>query len=329
MKRHSVAFILTLACGVFLAVMAVDGRPSANVPRIGYLSSNVAPTAPILAAFRKGLDELGWIEGQTVVVEWRSAAGQDDLLRGLAAELVQRKVDVIVASGQRAIWAAKQETTTIPIVMVDGGTDPVEAGLVASFARPGGNVTGLATAPPEVFSEKQLELLKEAVPAISRVAVLWEPTTSDPDVVKAMQGTAEALAVQLQLLAVRSSDEFEEVFAAATRGGAEALLIVESALFSLHRERLAALALKHRLPMMALFSAFAEGGGLITYGPSLAGQVQRAAAYVDKILKGAKPSDLPVEQPVWFELVINLKTADALGLTIPPAVLFRADEVIR
>jgi putative ABC transport system substrate-binding protein len=236
---------------------------------------------------------------------------------------------VLVVAGIPATRAAKEATTTIPIVMVGGGADPVAMGLVASFARPGGNLTGLAIAPAEVLSEKQLELLKEAVPGVSRVAVLWDPAATTQDLLRAMEGAARSLAVQLQFLQVRGADDIEGVFDAAMRERAAALLIVESPLLTLHRVRIAELALKSRLPAMALFSEFAEAGCLMTYGPNLSGQVRRAAAYVDRILKGAKPADLPVEQPMWFELSINLKTAKTLGLTLPPSLLFQADKVIR
>jgi putative ABC transport system substrate-binding protein len=212
---------------------------------------------------------------------------------------------------------------------VGGDPDPVAAGLVPSLARPGGNLTGLATAPPELLRGKQLELLKEAVPGISRAAVLWDPAASALDLVKAIEDAARVLAVELQLLEVRAPDDFEEAFAIARRQRNEALLIVESPLLTVHRARVAALALESRLPAMALFSEFAEAGCLITYGPNLADQARRASVYVDKILKGTKPGDLPVEQPMRFELVINLKTAKTLGLTVPAAVLFQTDRVIQ
>jgi putative tryptophan/tyrosine transport system substrate-binding protein len=329
MRHCLIRPILTGALSLSIAAFLGNAQSLKALARIGYLSANVAPAAPILEAFRQGLGELGWIEGQNIALEWRSTAGQDELLPELLHELLQRKVDIIVAGGPQATRAAKHMTSTIPIVMVGGDPDPVAAGLVASLARPGGNLTGLATAPPELLRGKQFELLKEAVPGISRAALLWDPAATALDLVQAIDGAARVLAVELHLLKVRSPDDLEEAFATAKRQRSEALLIVESPLLTLHRARVAALALENRLPAMALFSEFAEAGCLITYGPNFTEQARRAAVYVDKILKGAKPSDLPVELPMRFELVINLKTAKALGLTMPASVLFQADRVIR
>jgi putative tryptophan/tyrosine transport system substrate-binding protein len=329
MRHCLIRPILTGALSLSIAAFLGNAQSLKALARIGYLSANVAPAAPILEAFRQGLGELGWIEGQNIALEWRSTAGQDELLPELLHALLQRKVDIIVAGGPQATRAAKHMTSTIPIVMVGGDPDPVAAGLVASLARPGGNLTGLATAPPELLRGKQLELLKEAVPGISRAALLWDPAATALDLVQAIDGAARVLAVELHLLKVRSPDDVEEAFATAKRQRSEALLIVESPLLTLHRARVAALALENRLPAMALFSEFAEAGCLITYGPNFTEQARRAAVYVDKILKGAKPSDLPVELPMRFELVINLKTAKALGLTMPASVLFQADRVIQ
>jgi putative tryptophan/tyrosine transport system substrate-binding protein len=329
MPHRLLGLMLTGALGLSIATFAGDAQTSPPLPRIGYVSANVAPAAPSFEAFRQGLQELGWIEGQSIALEWRSAAGQDDRLPDFLAELLQLKVDIIVAGGPQATRAAKQATSTTPVVMVGGDPDPVTAGLVASMARPGGNLTGLATAPPELLRGKQLELLKEAVPGISRVAVLWDPSANTADLWGAIQAAAQSLAVQVQRLDAAEVDGLESAFKATQGMGMEALLIMESPLFTLHRARIAELAIEHRLPCMGLFKRFAEAGCLMTYGPSESGLVRRAAVYVDKILKGAKPSELPVEQPTWFELVVNLKTAQVLGLTIPPTLLFQANEVIR
>jgi putative tryptophan/tyrosine transport system substrate-binding protein len=329
MRHRLVGPMLVAALGISLAAFSGNAQSPKARARIGYLVANVAPAAPSLEAFRQGLQEFGWVEGQNIALEWRSTAGQDELLPELLDELLQRKVDILVTGGPQATRAAKHVTSTLPIIMVGGDPDPVAAGLVTSLARPGGNLTGLATAPPELLRGKQLELLKEAVPAISRAALLWDPAATAVDLVQAIDGASRLLAVALHLLEVRSPDDFEEAFASARRQRSEALLIVESPLLTLHRVRVAALALENHLPAMALFSEFAEAGCLLTYGPNFTEQARRAAVYVDKILKGAKPGDLPVELPMRFELVINLKTARALGLTMPASVLFQADRVIQ
>jgi putative tryptophan/tyrosine transport system substrate-binding protein len=329
MRHRLLGLMLTGALGLSIATFVGDAQTSPPLPRIGYLSVNVAPAAPSFEAFRQGLQELGWIDGENIALEWRSTAGQDDRLPGFLAELLQLKVDIIVAGGPQATRAAKQATSTTPIIMVGGDPDPVAAGLIANLARPGGNLTGVVTAPPELLRGKQLELLKEAVPGISRVAVLWDSSVNTADLWRAIQEAARSLAVQIRRLDMADVDGLEDAFRAPLGTGAEALLIMESPLFTLHRARIAELALDHRLPCMGLFKGFAEAGCLMTYGPSESGLVRRAAMYVDKILKGAKPSELPVEQPTWFELVVNLKTAQAIGLTIPPTLLFQANEVIR
>jgi len=329
MLRRCVEIMLLGALGISIATPSSNAQISKPLVRIGYVSANVAPAAPSFEAFRQGLKELGWIEGQNITLEWRSATGQDDLLPNLMSELLQYKVDVIVAAGPQATRAAKRATSTIPIVMIGGDPDPVAAGLVTNLARPGGNLTGVATAPPELLRGKQLELLKEAVPGILRVAVLWDINANTAELWIAMQEAARSLAVQIQRLDVADPDGLEGAFKASQGMGTEAVLIMESPLFTLHRSRIADLALAHRLPSMGLFKGLAEAGCLMTYGPSEAGLVRRAAAYVDKILKGAKPEDLPVELPTWFELAVNLKTAQALGLTIPPTLLFQADKVIQ
>jgi putative ABC transport system substrate-binding protein len=268
------------------------------------------------------------VEGQNIVIEYRWGEGKGERLPTLAAELVRLKVDLIVASGTQAIQVTKQATNTIPIVM-PASSDPVGTGLVTSLSRPGGNITGLSLLAPEL-SGKRLELLKEAVPGLSRVAILWQG--DHQGAILAMQETEAAgrvLGVQLQSLEVRGPNDFERAFEAATREGAEALIVLSSAFFIAERRRIAALVTKSQLPAMFPDRPDAEAGGLMCYGPSIPDLYRCAAAYVDRMLKGANPAELPVEQPTIFKLVINLKTAQALGLTIPPTLLFQADEVIR
>jgi putative ABC transport system substrate-binding protein len=324
-----VEILLLGVLGVSSTMLSSNPQAAQPLARIGYVAANVAPAAPSFEAFRQGLQELGWIAGQNITLEWRAATGQDDLLPTLMQDLIQSKIDIIVTGGPQATRAARQATSTISIVMIGGGPDPVAAGLIASLARPGGNLTGLATAPPELFRGKQLELLKEAVPWILHVAVLWDTSANTAEFWGAIQEAARSLTVEIHRLDVADIEGLEGALKAAQEMGAEALLIMESPLFTLHRARIAELALAHRLPSIALFKGLAEAGCLMSYGPSESGLVRRAAAYVDKILKGAKPGDLPVELPTWFELVVNLKTAHAMGLTIPPTLLFQANEVIQ
>jgi putative ABC transport system substrate-binding protein len=279
--------------------------------------------------FRQGLRELGYVEGKNIVIEWRSGEGSRDRQRALAAELTRLKVDVIVAAGGGDISAAKEATATIPIVMVLGG-DPVGSGFVASLARPGGNVTGLAILRPEL-SGKRLELLKEIVPKLSRVAVFANSTAQDyPQIQKELDLAAGALGVKLQYLDIRSPKDFETAFQAAVKERADAVLVrMSGPILSPHRTQVAALAVKSRLPVVYERAGEVEAGGLMSYGVSIPDLYRRAATYVDKILKGAKPVDLPVEQPTKFDFVINLKAAKQIGLTIPPNVLVRADRVIK
>jgi putative ABC transport system substrate-binding protein len=268
---------------------------------------------------------LGYVEGQNLIIESRWV--EPDRLSGAVAELVQLKVDVLLAGGESLVQLAKQATSTIPIVMI--ASDPAGARLVTSLARPGGNITGLTILSPEL-STKRLEFLKEALPNISRVAVLYHPDF--PSTALALQETqraARALGVRLQLVEVHDPPDFEGAFAAMTREHAEALILLPVPLFLTHRSRISELAATSRLPAIYFWRDFAEAGGLMSYGPSLPELFRRAATYIDKIFKGAKPGDLPIEQPAKFELVINLKTALALGLTLPPTVLFLADEVIQ
>ena len=282
-----------------------------------------------LDAFRQRLRELGWVEGQNIVIDYRYAEGRVDRLPDLAAELVRLKVDLIVASaGTQAATAAKNATETIPIVMIYV-RDPVGTGLIASLARPGGNVTGVSgSAGLELFA-KQLELLKETVPKIRRVAILSNPDNAYHQLaIREVNVAARSLGVQLQLLEARGPNEFDGAFAAMAKERVGALLVLSDAIFGSHRTRLADLAARSRLPAAFGVRDDVEAGGLMSYGPSFLDLFRRSAAYVDKILKGAKPADLPVEQPNKFELVINLKTAKTLGLTIPQSVLLRADQVI-
>jgi putative ABC transport system substrate-binding protein len=283
---------------------------------------------PVLAIVRRKLAELGYVEGQNIRFEYRGAYGQVDRLPSLAEELVHLNVDVIVAVATPEVQAAHQATRKIPIVMV-AVVDPVASGLVASLARPGGNITGLSLLSAEL-SGKRLELLKEVVPGVSRVAVLWNPTNpSNALQIGATKVAAQALGVQLQPLEVRGPQDLERAFQAATRGRAGALIALDDPVLVTHRTRIVTRAAKIRLPAMYGLTGYAKVGGLMTYGPNIPDLFRQAAVFVGKILKGAKPADLPVEQPTKFELVINLKTARALGLAIPESILLRADEVIR
>jgi putative tryptophan/tyrosine transport system substrate-binding protein len=327
MKKKQVLF--ALATFIVASFHLADAQQPGKIPRIGILPPGpISERVHLWDAFRQGLRELGYTEGQNIVIETRHAAMRPALLPDLAANLVLSKVDVIVAAGDPAIYAARYATTTIPIVMV-AGADPVGSGLVTSLARPGGNLTGLSALSPEL-SGKRLQLLTEALPGASRVAVLWNP--ADPAKaldVRETQAAGQALGVRLQLLEVREPEEFESAFAAMARDRAEALITLGDPLTVSHRMRIVDLAAKSRLPTMYDVREFVEAGGLMAYGPSLADLFRRAAAYVDKILKGGKPGTLPVEQPMKFELIINIKTAKALGLTIPQSVLFLADQVIQ
>jgi ABC-type uncharacterized transport system substrate-binding protein len=332
-----VGCIGTLTLGLLVALLAAEAQPGGKLPRIGVLAPGVpAPGVPPWpgepgrggSRFRQGLRDLGYIEGQTIVLEIRWAENQPERYPDLVAELVRLPVDIIVAGDAAAALAAKHATRTIPIVMAVSA-DPVRDGLVASLARPGGNITGLSIMVPEV-SGKRLELFREAVPGLSRVALLLDTgIPSQPAELHDHEAAARELGVQLLPLEVRGPAEFVAAFQAATQGHAQALIMAQSPLFSTYRARLAELALASRLPTMSGEVGYAQAGGLMNYGPHLPESWYRAATYVDKILKGAKPADLPVEQPMKFELVLNLKTAQALGLTIPPTLLFLADEVIR
>ena len=319
----------TVALGILAAPLATHAEQAAKVYRIGILPPGpISPRMHLWEAFRQGLRELGYVEGHNIALVIRSPEQGPEQLPDLAAELVRLKVDVIVTAGTVGAQAAQQATRTIPIVMALSA-DPVETGLVSSLARPGGNTTGLSLISREL-SGKRLELLRAVVPRVSRIAVLFDPT--DPGGAVQMRETeaaARALGVQLQRLDVRGPGDFEKAFQAATRGRAGALLVFDAALTFSYRTQIVALASKSRLPAMYGLTGLAEAGGLMSYGANIVDMYRRAAVYVDKILKGAKPADLPVEQPTRFELVINMKTAKTLGLTFPQSILIRADQVIQ
>jgi putative ABC transport system substrate-binding protein len=320
------------AATTLVTPLAVEAQPAGKVHRIGFLGSGSATGDPrAREAFRDGLRELGWIEGQNLLIEYRFADGKPERLPALAAELVALKVDIIVAPNTPAALAAKQATRTLPIVFIGAG-DPVTSGLVTTLARPGGNVTGLSVLSTELVG-KWLELLKQAVPGVSRVAALWQPGAMDERTDKDMQEGAEvaaqALGVRLQFVEARGPADFDRAFSDMTKARVGALTVRPAPMFISERRRLVDLAAQNRLPAVYAWREFVDAGGLMAYGPNLSDLYRRAATYADKILKGAKPGDLPVEQPTKFELVINLKTAKALGLTIPQSVLARADEVIQ
>jgi len=324
----AVGFVVMLTLSLLVAPLTVTAQPRSTVPRIGILTPAAGASTPLWEAFRQGLRDLGYVEGTNIALEYRFAAGQNERLPALAAELVHLRVDMIVTNSGAAAQAARDATETIPIVMATGG-DPVRLGVVVSLARPGGNITGLSLMVPELDG-KRLDLLKEALPHVSRVAVLWNASNpTSPDQLRQIEAAARVLGLQLHSLAIRHPDELDSVFAAMTREGAEALITLGDAVLWNHRTRVVALAAQHHLPAVFDAREFADVGGLMAYGPHVPDSYRRAAVYVDKILKGAQPADLPVERPVKFELVINLKTAKALGVTIPPALLFQADKVIQ
>jgi putative tryptophan/tyrosine transport system substrate-binding protein len=327
-RRDTVLALLALGAAPF----AAEAQQAAKVARIGYLGSNVAANPHLPEAFRQGLRDLGYVEGRNLVIEFRDAEGKPERYPALAAELVALKVDVIVTGGSTlAARVAKQATRTIPIVFTGVG-DPVESGLVTSLARPGGNVTGLSSLGPELVG-KRLELLKQAVPGVDRVAVLWLPGAlgerTDKDMLTGADVAARALGVRLQFVEARGPDEFARAFSDMSSARAGALTVLPGNRFLRAHRRLVDLAAENRLPAVYTSREFVDAGGLMSYGANQPDLFRRAATYVDKILKGAKPGDLPVEQPTKFELVINLKTAKALGLTIPQSVLVHADDLIQ
>jgi len=330
-KRKLSSFVL---CAMLFALcQSAQAQQPTKIPRIGNLGAGVGSGSsssgtPRSEAFRQGLRELGYVEGKDIVIEWRSSEGKLDRLPALAAELVRLKVEVIVTGGGSSTRAAKEATSTIPIVMQQDN-DPVGNGFVASLARPGGNITGLATLAAELTG-KRLELLKETIPKLSRVAVLGTSTISgSAQMLREVELPAGALGVKLQYLDVLDPKDIETSFRAASKGRADAVLTLTSIILLNHRTQVAELVVKSRLPAIYSQTEYTEAGGLMYYGANILDLYRRAATYVDKILKGAKPADLPVEQPIKFELVINLKAAKQIGLTIPPNVLARADKVIR
>ena len=318
-----------LACVLVVAGAVAQAQQLPKVPRIGFLSAvPLSNMSARVEALRQGLRELGYAEGQNIAIEYRFAEGKPDQVSQNAAELVRLKVDVMVTAGATDTRAAKNATSTIPIVMAQD-IDPIGSGFVASLARPGGNITGLSSLTPEITG-KQLELLKDIVPKLSRVAILGasnEP--GNAQTIKETDGAARALGLRIQYLEVRRSDDLEGAFKAATRERSQALVVLRNPVLGPHRTELVALVAKKRLPAMFPRRDYVESGGLISYGASDTDLFRRAATYVDKILKGTKPADLPVEQPKKFELIINLKAAKQIGLTIPPNVLVRADRVIK
>ena len=318
-----------IGAGALLAApLAAVAQQAGKVYRVGFLWDSPAMFPDAMQAFRGGLRDRGWVEGRNIVIEHRWTEGRYDRLQQLAEELVRLKVDVIIAPSSIYTGAAKRATSTIPIIFMSHA-DPIGSGHVSNLARPDGNITGLALMMTET-NAKLLELLKEAVPGLSHVAVLWDPATpSHGPGLKAVEAASRTLGLRLKAMPVRSTTEFEGVFAAMVRERVGGVLVLSTPLFIAEARQLAELAIKHKLPTMFGPRSHVESGGLLSFGPDRADLWRRGAVYVDRILKGAKPADLPVQQPTKFELVINLKTAKALGITIPQSVLLRADEVIQ
>ena len=324
-RRH---FLLASLAGALAAPLAAEAQQPKTVPRIGFVSVNVpAVMSARTEAFRRGLSELGYVEGKNIVIEWRYADGKLDRLPALATDLVRLKVDVVVSAGPSVTRSMKEATAAIPIVMAFDN-DPVGSRFVASLARPGGNITGLAAYAPEI-SGIQLDLLKEIFPKLSHVAVVGNSTQpGNAAALRELKVAAAALGIRLQYLDVLSPKGIENIFRDATKARADAVLLLDNPFFISYGAQIVDLAVKSQLPAIYEQSEYVAAGGLMSYSPNYLDLYRRAATYVDKILKGAKPGDLPVEQPTKFELVINLKTAKALGLTIPPSLLARADQVI-
>ena len=326
-RKNAKVFGFALSTILFALCVFAEAQQPKKIPRLGFLSPTSDDSR--VEAFRQGLRELGYVEGQNIAIEYRWADGKFDRLPDLALELVRLKVDVVVAVVTQASLAAKMATGTIPVVMI-GVSDPVGSGLVVSLARPGANITGTSSMTAEIIG-KQLELIKETLPKISRVAALWNPANPIFQAIQRRETevAARALGMQLQFVEARAPDEIDRAFARVAKERMRALLVLNDPVFTAQRKQIADLSAKHRFPTVSGTREYTEVGGLMAYGPSFPDMYRRAAYYVDRILKGTKPADLPVEQPMKFEFVINLKTAAALDLTIPPVLLFQATEVLR
>ena len=324
--RLTVTRLVTAVALLLLAAPLAEAQQTKKMPRIGVLGGQSPEISPPILALREGLRELGYVEGQNIAIEWRWAQGKFERFPDLAAELVKLRVDIIVAATTAGAQAAQRATRTIPIVM-GFVSDPVALGLVANLARPGGNITGLAVPTPEIAG-KRLQFLREVAPTVARIAVLSDPGDPLATDLRGAETAARTSGVQLRVWEARGSDELDRAFAAIAREGVAGILILPSTALYANRARIAQLAVKHRLPTSGWTRDLPKAGCLMSYGANQADVVRRAAYFVDKILKGAKPGDLPVEQPTKFELVINMKTAKALGLMIPPSLLGRADQVI-
>jgi putative ABC transport system substrate-binding protein len=325
MRVKALSALLAFVFTLFAAPLAIQAQPAGKVARLSVLLFGTPATDPNLAAFVAGLRDLGYVEGRNLALEYRSAEGRLERVRELAVQVVSLKPDVIVVLGGDMVPFVKDATSTIPVVMLHS-QDPVEAGVVTSFARPGANLTGVAFVSSETAG-KRLQFLKEAVPSLTRIAVLWNPDHLDSEY-RDIEAAARRLGVHIQSLEARRPEDFDGAFQSATQGRAEALMVVSSRFMNLSRSRILEFVSKQRIPLVTGWGPWVRAGGLLSYGPDLDALMKRAASHVDKILKGAKPADLPIEQPTKFELVINLKTAKALGLTIPPSILLRADQVI-
>ena len=325
MKAKSLFWLL--ATLLLTTAFSAQAQQPKKLPRIGYLAGD--PHSPSHEAFRQGLRDLGYVEGQSILIEWRYAGDKSDRFPELAAELVRLKVDVVVAANAAAVSSLRRATTTIPIVVAAYGGDLVADGIVASFARPGGNITGVTPLDPDLIG-RQLDLLKETLPKLNRLAVMWKPDDSgSPLQWQETQTASGSLGIQLLPLEVRTAGELDKSIESATRGRVDALLVLRNALFYVLRKRLVLLAAKSRLPGMYPSSEFVDDGGFMSYGANNNAQYRRAATFVDRILKGTKPADLPIEAPTKFDFVINLKTVKQIGLTIPQSLLYRADKVIK
>jgi putative ABC transport system substrate-binding protein len=316
-----------IAIALFVAPVIVRAQPGRSLPVLGVLHSVHSPRGRAMTTLRDGLREHGYVDGQNMTLMYRSAQQGANTLTALATELVQRNVSVLYAVGPAAVRAATQATSTVPIVAMDLESDPVASGWARSLARPGGNVTGLFLNFPELAG-KWLQLLRDADPEVRAVGILWDSATGSTQL-DAVKAAAQSFRIDLNVLPVRTADDFDDTLRTGLKGGVKAVVVLSSPVFDVNSSRVAALTIRSRLPAISAFREFADAGGLMAYGPDLKEFFRRSALYVAKIIEGAKPGDLPIEQPTKFQLVINLKTAKALGLTIPPSLLLRADEVIR